>query len=60
MTADTDTGEYNPEGPEPPAHGPPHRDTAPQSEFTPRQVGVGLLVLRVGLAIIVGLALGLG
>jgi hypothetical protein len=59
MTADTETGEYDPTDPEPPAHEPPRRNTAPQSEYTARQVGLGFLVLAVGLAVIVGLALGL-
>lgn len=53
------TAEDNPEHPAPPAREPPHRTTAPQSEFTHRQVGIGLLVLFVGVAVIVGLTLAL-
>jgi hypothetical protein len=59
MTTETETGEYDPESPEPPARDPPLRDTAPQSEFTPRQVALGVLVLFVGLSVIVGLTLAL-
>ena len=59
MTTETDTDEYNPESPAPPAREPPHRSTAPQSAFTPRQVGIGFLVLFVGLSVVVGLTLGL-
>jgi hypothetical protein len=59
MTADSDTGEYDPTSPEPPEREPPHRSTAPQSEYTPRQVGFGLLVLVVALAVLLGLAVGL-
>ena len=58
MTAEADT-DYNPESPAPPAQEPPHRSTAPQSEFTPRQVGIGVLVLFVGVAVVVGLTLAL-
>ncbi len=59
MTAETDTGEYDPESPTPPADEPPHRSTAPQSVFTSRQVGIGFLVLFVGVAVVVGLTLSL-
>jgi uncharacterized protein HemX len=59
MTAEGNTAEHDPERPAPPAREPPHRTTAPQSEFTPRQAGIGFLVLFVGVALIVGLALGL-
>lgn len=59
MTAETDAVEYDPADPGPPAREPPHRNTAPQSEYTPRQVGVGFLVLVVSLVVIVGLALAL-
>ena len=59
MTTETETGEYDPESPAPPAREPPHRSTAPQSEFTHRQVGIGLLVLFVGLSVLVGLTLAL-
>jgi len=59
MTAETDPAEYDPETPAPPEREPPHRSTAPQSPFTPRQVAIGFLVLFVGAAVIVGLALAL-
>jgi hypothetical protein len=43
--------DYDPESPAAPERGPPLRQTAPQSEFTTRQVGIGFAVLFVGLAV---------
>jgi uncharacterized protein HemX len=45
--------EYDPESPTPPERAPPHRSTAPQGEYTSQQVGIGLLVLALGLAVAV-------
>lgn len=67
MTDDTDTDSetdvdaetYDPTDPKPPARAPPRRRTAPQSEFTLRQVGIGFLVLFVVLGIIVGFGFAL-
>ncbi|MFT4945767.1 MAG: hypothetical protein ACI9K3_001718 [Halovenus sp.] len=56
---ESESGEYDPASPEPPAREPPRRGTAPQSEYTTRQVAVGFLVLAVGLAVVVGVALTL-
>lgn len=36
------------------------RSTAPQSEFTMRDVGTGIVVLAVGLVLTFGLALAIG
>jgi uncharacterized protein HemX len=41
----------------PPAREPPLRSTAPQSSFTPRHVGAGLIALAIGLLVVFGLAL---
>jgi hypothetical protein len=60
MTADHDDEaptEYDPERVAPPAREPPHRRTAPQSEFTMGQVGFGILVLLVGAIVTFGLPL---
>ena len=60
MTADHDdeeSVEYDPERPVPPAREPPRRRTAPQSEFTMGQVGVGFVVLVVGAIVTFGLPL---
>jgi hypothetical protein len=60
MTADHDDGEtkeYDPERTAPPATEPPLRRTAPQSEFTMGQVGLGVVVLIVGLVLTFGLPL---
>jgi hypothetical protein len=60
MTADHDDGEsaeYDPERTAPPAREPPHRSTAPQSEFTMGQVGFGLLVLLIGAIVTFGVPL---
>lgn len=67
MTDDTETGTepdsdseaYDPMDPTPPVRAPPHRRTAPQSDFTIRQVGIGILVLFLVLGTIVGLGIGL-
>ena len=53
-TAETD-GEYDPTDPTPPAREPPHRSTAPQSEYTTGQIAFGLVVFFVGVAIVFGL-----
>lgn len=49
--------EWDPASPTPPSRQPPLRSTAPQSEYTTGQVGVGLLVLLIGVALAVGLPL---
>jgi hypothetical protein len=51
---------YDPSSPTPPARAPPHRSTAPQSEFTAGQVGFGFIVLAIGLAVTFGVPLLLG
>lgn len=43
--------EYDPSNKALPAREPPLRETAPQSEYTGRDVGVGFAVLLVGLAV---------
>lgn len=55
--ADDDPVEYDPATPTPPLRAPPLRSTAPQSQFTSRQVGIGLVVLAVGLLVTFGLPL---
>lgn len=50
---------WSPTSPTPPSRQPPLRSTAPQSEYTTSQVGVGFLVLLIGVAIAVGLPLAL-
>jgi len=57
MTETEATEEYDPGAPTPPARAPPRRSTAPQSEFTGRQVATGLVVLVAGLALSFGLPL---
>jgi hypothetical protein len=57
--ADDEVVDYDPATPAPPAREPPRRSTAPQSDFTTGQVGLGFLVLVVGLAITVGLPIAL-
>lgn len=52
-----DRPEYNPADPTPPAREPPYRTTAPQGEFTRKQVVLGLVVLLVGLLITFALPL---
>jgi len=54
---DDDRPEYDPESPAAPLREPPLRSTAPQSEFTTGQVGIGIVVLLVGLAVTFGLPL---
>ncbi len=49
--------EYEPESPTPPEQEPPLRSTAPQSDYTTGQVGIGFAVLFAGLALTFGLAL---
>lgn len=49
---------YDPTAKDLPSREPPLRGTAPQSEYTSRDVGVGFAVLAVGLALTFGLALG--
>lgn len=53
-----DRPEYDPTNKELPSREPPLRSTAPQSEYTTRDVGVGFAVLAVGLVLTFGLALG--
>lgn len=53
---DSESVEYDPESPTPPAREPPYRSTAPQSDFTSGQVLFGLVVAFVGLAFVFGLA----
>lgn len=50
---------YDPSSPTPPARRPPLRSTAPQSAYTTSQVGTGLVVLLVGVALTFGLAIAL-
>jgi hypothetical protein len=54
---DGEDGEYDPEHPDPPLRQPPRRRTAPQSEYTMSQVGLGLVVLLVGAVVTFGLPL---
>jgi hypothetical protein len=54
-----DRPDYDPTTPEAPARDPPLRSTAPQSEFTMSQVGVGVAVALVGLVVVFGLPLAL-
>jgi hypothetical protein len=54
---DDDRPEYDPDSPAAPLREPPLRSTAPQSEFTTGQVGIGFAVLLVGLAVTFGLPL---
>lgn len=65
MAEDTDRGEdeaggYDPRAPTPPSREPPYRSTAPQSDYTVGQVGLGFAVLVVGLLLTVGLPLVVG
>jgi hypothetical protein len=53
-----DRPEYDPANKDLPAGEPPLRSTAPQSDYTSRDVGVGIAVLAVGLVLTFGLALG--
>jgi len=54
-----DRPDYDPANKDLPSGEPPLRSTAPQSDFTGRDVGVGLAVLAVGLVLVFGLSLGL-
>jgi hypothetical protein len=48
---------YDPLSPTPPDRKPPLRSTAPQSDYTMGQVGLGFAVLLVGVALTFGLAI---
>ncbi len=50
---------YDPTDKELPERAPPLRTTAPQSDYTMRDVGVGVGILAVGLVLTFGLALAL-
>lgn len=56
---DTARPGYDPSNKELPSREPPLRSTAPQSEYSTRDVGVGFAVLLVGVALTFGLAIGL-
>jgi hypothetical protein len=51
---------YDPRSPTPPEREPPRRSTAPQSDYTMGQVGLGLVIMLVGLALTFGVPLVLG
>lgn len=50
---------YDPENVSLPERAPPLRSTAPQSEFTMRQVALGFVVTLLGVAVVFGLPLAL-
>jgi len=52
-----DRPDYDPTSPELPEKEPPLRSTAPQSDYTMGQVGFGIVVFLVGVAITFGLPL---
>lgn len=52
---DEDRPEYDPENVDVPTDAPPLRSTAPQSDYTLGQVGVGFAVLLVGLIVTMAL-----
>jgi len=52
---DEDRPEYDPEAPAVPTDAPPLRSTAPQSDYTTGQIGLGFVVLLVGLVVTFGL-----
>ena len=52
-----DRPDYDPANKELPAGEPPLRSTAPQSEYTTRDVGVGFAVMLVGVAVAFALPL---
>jgi len=52
-----DRPEYDPSNKDLPERAPPLRSTAPQSDYTMRDVGVGFAVLAVGLVLTFGLSL---
>jgi len=54
-----DRPDYDPSNKELPERAPPLRSTAPQSDYTMRDVGVGVAVLAVGLVLTFGLSLAL-
>lgn len=54
-----DRPEYDPSNKELPSGAPPLRSTAPQSDYTMRDVGVGFVVALVGVAVVFGLPLAL-
>ena len=54
-----DRPDYDPANKELPERAPPLRSTAPQSDNTMRDVGVGFGVFAVGLVLTFGLAFGL-
>jgi hypothetical protein len=53
---ETNRPAYDPSSPAPPDREPPLRNTAPQSNYTMGQVGLGFAVLLVGVALTFGLA----
>ena len=57
---DEDRPLYDPRSPTPPEREPPLRSTAPQSDYTMGQVGLGLVILAIGVAVTFGLPLVLG
>jgi hypothetical protein len=54
-----DRPEYDPSNKELPERAPPLRSTAPQSDYTMRDVGVGFAVLAVGLVVTFGVTFAL-
>ncbi len=56
---DEERPDYDPESPSPPDTEPPLRSTAPQSDYTMGQVGIGFVIMLVGLAVVFGLPLAL-
>lgn len=50
-----DRPDYDPSNKELPAREPPLRETAPQSEYTSRDVGLGFAVVLVGIALTIAL-----
>lgn len=54
---DEDRPEYDPESPDLPEQEPPLRSTAPQSDYTMSQVGFGIVVLLIGVALTFGIPL---
>ncbi|MFB6189852.1 MAG: hypothetical protein ABEI57_08200 [Halapricum sp.] len=56
---ETERPDYDPANVELPSREPPLRSTAPQSDFTMRQVAIGFVVLVVGLVVTFGLPLAL-
>lgn len=57
MSDETEDAAYDPTSPTPPAREAARRSTAPQSEYTTGQVGLGAVILLVGLVVTVGLPL---